>query len=83
MGSHSVAEARNKLSELIDRALRGEGVVITRHGKPVAELRPIPAPPRPVTKADIDWLDAHRIRRLSAAEDAGTLVSRMRDEEWR
>jgi prevent-host-death family protein len=57
MGSHSVVEAKNKLSELIDRALRGEGVVITRHGTPVAELRPIPAPPRPVTTADIEWLD--------------------------
>jgi prevent-host-death family protein len=83
MGSHSIAEAKNKLSELIDRALRGEGVVITRHGTPVAELRPIPAPPRPVTKADIEWLDTHRVGRLSATEDAGTLVSRMRDEDWR
>jgi len=83
MGNHSVAEAKNKLSELIDRALRGEGVVITRHGTPVAELRPIPAPPRRVTKADIEWLRAHRVGRLSATEDAGTLVSRMRDEEER
>lgn len=83
MGSHSVAEAKNKLSELIDRALRGEGVVITRHGTPVAELRPISPAPRRVTKADIEWLRAHRVGRLSATEDAGTLVSRMRDEEER
>ena len=83
MGSHSVAEAKNKLSELIDRALRGEGVVITRHGTPVVELRPIPPMPHRVTKADIEWLRAHRIERLSATEDAGTLVSRMRDEEER
>jgi antitoxin (DNA-binding transcriptional repressor) of toxin-antitoxin stability system len=27
MGKHSVAEARNNLSELINRALQGEGVV--------------------------------------------------------
>jgi prevent-host-death family protein len=83
MGNHSVAEAKNKLSELIDRALRGEGVVITRHGTPVVELRPIPPAPRRVTKADIEWLRAHRVGRLSATEDAGTLVSRMRDEEER
>ena len=82
MANHSVAEAKNKLSELIDRALRGEGVVITRHGKPVAELRPIPAPPRRVTKADIDWLEAHRVGKASA-EDAGTFISKMRDEDWR
>lgn len=31
-------EARNKLSELIDRVVTGEEVIITRHGKPVARL---------------------------------------------
>src|SRR4051812_21984352 len=41
MSSHSVVEAKNKLSELIDRVLDGEGVVITRHGKPVVELKPV------------------------------------------
>jgi prevent-host-death family protein len=39
MSSFSVADAKNTLPRLIDRALRGEEVVITRHGKPVAELR--------------------------------------------
>ncbi len=45
MSTHTVAEAEGHLSELIDRALEGEGVVITRHGKPVVELKPVPAPP--------------------------------------
>ena len=36
MSPHSVVEAKNKLSEL-DRALDGEVVIITRHGKPVVE----------------------------------------------
>jgi prevent-host-death family protein len=40
MASYSVAEAKNRLPSLIDKALDGEEVVITRHGKPVAELRP-------------------------------------------
>ncbi len=34
-------EAKNKLSELLDRVERGERVVITRHGKKVAEMVPI------------------------------------------
>ncbi len=34
-------EAKNKLSELLDRAERGERVVITRRGKPIAELVPV------------------------------------------
>ena len=33
-------EAKNKLSELLDLAERGEEVVITRHGKEVARLVP-------------------------------------------
>ena len=34
-------EAKNKLSELVDRAERGEETVITRRGKPVAKLVPV------------------------------------------
>jgi prevent-host-death family protein len=33
-------EAKNKLSELLDLAERGEEVIITRHGKEVARLIP-------------------------------------------
>ena len=41
MTSVSVAEAKNNLSSLIERALAGEQVIITRHGHRVAELRPV------------------------------------------
>ena len=40
MSSYCVAEAKNRLPALIDKALEGEEVVITRRGKPVVELRP-------------------------------------------
>ena len=33
-------EAKNKLSALLDRVERGEEIVITRHGRPVARLVP-------------------------------------------
>ncbi len=39
MSAYSVATAKNSLPSLIDKAISGEAVVITRHGKPVAELR--------------------------------------------
>jgi prevent-host-death family protein len=83
MSTHSIAKAKNKLSELIDRALKGEGVVITRHGHPVVELKPSPEPARAISGADLDWLAKHRIGRLSEAKDAGNLVSVMRDEDER
>ena len=40
MTDYSVADAKNQLPSLIDKALAGEHVVITRRGKPVVELRP-------------------------------------------
>lgn len=84
MSSHSIAEAKNRFSELIDLALKGEEVVITRHGQPVIEFRPVPQPePGPVTPADLEWLERVRIRpRQPPVEDSGALVSRMRDEDW-
>ena len=34
-------EAKTQLSKLVERALDGEEVVITRRGKPVARLEPV------------------------------------------
>lgn len=83
MGTHSVADAGNHLSELIDLALSGEDVVITRQGHPVVELKPViqPAVARPVTAADLDWLAARRVPRKSSSPNAAELVSQMRDED--
>ena len=82
MSSHSIAETKNRLSELVARAEKGEEVVITRHGRPVAHLTPITPGPRPMTDAELDWLKKRRAGRGRPKEDAGSLVSRMRDEEW-
>ena len=38
----SIAEAKNRLPELIRAVEAGEKVVITRHGKPVAQITPPP-----------------------------------------
>lgn len=83
MTTYSVAEAKNNLSKLIDLALKGEPVTITRHGAPVVELRPAQAAPRPVTAEALAQLRAARERLgVSLGEESGTFVSRMRDEEW-
>ena len=42
----NIAEAKAKLSELLDRALAGEEIVIARAGRPVARLAPVAAPKR-------------------------------------
>lgn len=42
MHTMNIKEARACLSKLVDRAERGETVVITRHGKQSARLGPMP-----------------------------------------
>ena len=53
----SVADAKNRLPSLINKALAGEEVVITRRGKPVVELRPASRQTAPATGTH-EWLRA-------------------------
>ena len=46
----SIAEAKNRLPELIRAVENGEVVVITRHGKPVAQITPASA-----TRREVQW----------------------------
>jgi prevent-host-death family protein len=51
MSKVNLFEVKAKLSEYLDRAMRGERIVICRHNKPVAELRAIEevrTEPRPI-----------------------------------
>jgi prevent-host-death family protein len=44
MTTVGIFEAKNRLSELVERAARGEEIVITRRGEPIARLMPPQAP---------------------------------------
>ena len=44
MTTVGIFEAKNRLSELVERAARGEEIVITRRGERVARLMPPQAP---------------------------------------
>ncbi len=63
MTAYSVADAKNTLPKLIDRALEGEEVVITRHGKAVVELKPAVVASGAPT-ATYAWLRSRRRERL-------------------
>ena len=39
-------EAKTRLAELLNRVEKGERIVITRHGRPVAQLVPVEHVPR-------------------------------------
>jgi prevent-host-death family protein len=81
MSTHSVAEAKNQLSRLIDLALKGEPVVITRHGHPVVEIKPVTPRSRPTREEKLAWLDANRVRLTGGSIDAQAVLRQMRDED--
>lgn len=64
MTAFSVADAKNRLPRLIDKALAGEEVIITRRGKPVVELRTVSRPAPPATGTH-EWLRARTRARPS------------------
>ena len=68
-------EAKNKLSELLERAEHGEEIVITRRGKPVAKLGPFPHAPG----TEQARLAAQRIRDLAKVMKLGPFDW----EEWK
>ena len=54
----NIAEAKAKLSEFLEAVARGEQVVICKHNRPVAELRPVEATrtaPRDLSPMFPDW----------------------------
>lgn len=64
MISISLAQAKNQLSELVERARRGEAITVTRRGRPVARL--VPADPEEIRDQRHDVQDAFRqLQRLS------------------
>lgn len=80
MATVSVAEAKNRLTSLLDAAEAGETITITRHGKPVAELRP------PSSGPQFDPRSIDRIREKLAhipfsGKTGAEIVREMRDED--
>jgi prevent-host-death family protein len=61
----SIAEAKNRLPELIRAVEGGDKVVITRHGKPVAQITP---PPPERRKPRLDTMKG-RIKFLPGWDD--------------
>ena len=71
-----LAEAKAQLSELTDRAARGEIVTITKHGKPVAQLLRPSVSKKPVSLVRLQAVTDS----MKTQQSAGTLSRKMRDE---
>lgn len=73
----SLAEAKARLSELLDKVEAGEEVIITRHGREVARLRGITQKKGPIPFEELAKFRAKMPRlRTSSAK----LIRQMRDE---
>jgi antitoxin (DNA-binding transcriptional repressor) of toxin-antitoxin stability system len=83
MTRYSIAEAKESLSTLIDKALAGEDVTLMRDGEAVVELRPSAprAAPRPLSEAEWGRLRARRAARGSLGQDSVSIIRAMRDRE--
>lgn len=80
MSTYSVAAAKAGLPGLINRALAGEEVIITRHGKPVVELRPASVADSAGKAAALERLLAHRIKPPPGTPTSVELLNLIYDE---
>jgi prevent-host-death family protein len=74
----SLADAKAHLSALVEQVMQGENVVITKRGKPVAQLSALSPKRKPI--------DVEALRRLTdsmplQSESAGDFVRAMRDSD--
>jgi len=79
LSSVGAYDAKTRLSELLDRVEKGEHIIITRHGRPVARL--IPERSNDIARA-IDALDRITTRRERLARQ-GVQITREEIRAWR
>ncbi len=73
----TLVEAKAHLSELINKVENGQEVVITRHGKPVANLSSVSQRKKPLRSLAAFRATMPRLRKSSA-----NLIREMRDEGY-
>jgi prevent-host-death family protein len=73
----NLADAKARLSELVDRAAKGEPVQITRRGKPIAQITAIATPKKPIQLADLQRVtEGTKYQK----ESAGKFMRRIRNQ---
>ena len=79
MTAVNIAEAKARLSQLVDESLNGGEVTLMRRGKPVARIVPIEVPKQAIS---LEWLQSVTAGMTYQEESAGDFVRRMRDEGY-
>ena len=81
MESINLADAKARLSEIVDRAEAGESIDITRRGKLAARIVP-PGAEAPRKPLDFEALRALRASLPYQEQSAADLIRQMRDEGY-
>lgn len=79
MISCNIAEAKARLSELVDESIAGGTVTLMRRGTPVARIVPIEAPKQQIS---LEWLQSVTAGMTSDGPSAVDTVRAMRDEGY-
>jgi len=79
MGTVSLAQAKARLSEVLDRVEAGEEVVITRRGRAVARVESVSKPLQPIA---FDELAALRAKLPKATTSSVELIRQLRNEGY-
>jgi prevent-host-death family protein len=74
MAEVTIRELRNHGSGVIDRAVRGEQLTVTRSGKAVAQLCPLRRQPLGATALVERWRKLPRVDPNALRKDAGDVV---------
>jgi hypothetical protein len=84
MSIYLATEDNVSISDLVDQALAANGLVLTRGGRMIAELRIVNAEPNAKKWASKDdmlsWLDSVRVKPRNASVSVSELLQDMRDE---
>lgn len=78
----AINEAKLKLSELIERAGKGEQIVLTRHRKPVAVIKPIAGLTNPIERqVALRQISGRAQNKVSAGKPAAEADNFLYDSE--
>ncbi len=75
----NLAQAKARLSELLDKVESGERVLVTRRGRPSAEIGPTPSRQAPIPVAE---LAAFRAGMPSLSTPSVEIIRALRDEGY-
>lgn len=78
MDTINLAEAKARLSELIDRVEAGDSIAITRRGKAVAQLVSVPTARKPIDQQGLRALTNAMSKQQSSA---GEFIREVRDSD--